>query len=122
MDDFVILTDSCCDMTARMAADLELEVLPLSLNMEDRVYHNYLDGREIGFQDFYARLRAGALATTSAISVGVFDEAMRKILDSGRAGPHHLSEAGPEPGHRLRRRRHRHHEHDPAGVGGDRRR
>ena len=70
MDDFVILTDSCCDMTARMAADLELEVLPLSLNMEDRVYHNYLDGREIGFQDFYARLRAGALATTSAISVG----------------------------------------------------
>ncbi|WP_287826597.1 DegV family protein [Oscillibacter sp.] len=84
MDDFVILTDSCCDMTARMAADLELEVLPLSLNMEDRVYHNYLDSREIGFQDFYARLRAGALATTSAISVGVFDEAMRKILDSGR--------------------------------------
>ena len=84
MDDFVILTDSCCDMTARMAADLELEVLPLSLNMEDRVYHNYLDGREIGFQDFYARLRAGALATTSAISVGVFDEAMRTILDSGR--------------------------------------
>lgn len=59
-------------------------MLPLSLNMEDRVYHNYLDGREIGFQDFYARLRAGALATTSAISVGVFDEAMRKILDSGR--------------------------------------
>lgn len=84
MDDFVILTDSCCDMTARMAADLELEVLPLSLNMGDRVYHNYLDGREIGFQDFYVQLRAGALATTSAISVGVFDEAMRKILDSGR--------------------------------------
>lgn len=78
-------------------------MLPLSLNMEDRVYHNYLDGREIGFQDFYARLRAGALATTSAISVGVFDEAMRKILDSGqgRAVPglflralHHLPVGG----------------------------
>lgn len=69
MDDFVILTDSCCDMTARMAADLELEVLPLSLNMGDQVYHNYLDGREIGFRDFYAKLRSGALATTSAISV-----------------------------------------------------
>ena len=84
MDDFVILTDSCCDMTAQMAADLELEVLPLSLNMGDQVYHNYLDGREIGFRDFYAKLRSGALATTSAISVGVFDEAMRKILDIGR--------------------------------------
>ena len=70
MDDFVILTDSCCDMTAQMAADLELEVLPLSLNMGDQVYHNYLDGREIGFRDFYAKLRSGALATTSAISTG----------------------------------------------------
>ena len=84
MGDFVILTDSCCDMTAQMAADLELEVLPLSLNMGEHVYHNYLDGREIGFRDFYAQLRSGALATTSAISVGTFDETMRKILDSGR--------------------------------------
>ena len=84
MRDFVIVTDSCCDMTAEMAKELELEVLPLSLNMEDRVYHNWLDGREIGFGEFYKKLRDGALATTSAISVGVFDEAMRKILDSGR--------------------------------------
>ena len=72
MRDFVILTDSCCDMTAEMARELELEVLPLSLTMGDQVYHNYLDGREIGFRDFYAKLRAWALATTSAISVGVF--------------------------------------------------
>ena len=93
MDDFVILTDSCCDMTARMAADLELEVLPLSLNMEDRVYHNYLDGREIGFQDFYARLRAGALATTSAISVGVFDEA-RAVPGLFLRALHHLPVGG----------------------------
>ena len=45
MRDFVIVTDSCCDMTAEMAKELELEVLPLSLNMGDQVYHNYLDGR-----------------------------------------------------------------------------
>ena len=67
-----------------MAEALGIFVLPLSLELSGQTYHNYLDGREIGFQDFYARLRAGALATTSAISVGVFDEAMRKILDSGR--------------------------------------
>ena len=84
MRDFVIVTDSCCDMTAEMAQELELEVLPLSLTMGDQVYHNYLDGREIGFRDFYAKLRAGALATTSAISVGAFEEAMGRILDSGR--------------------------------------
>ena len=71
-------------MTAEMAAELELEVLPLSLTMEEKVYHNYLDGREIGFEEFYQKLRGGALATTSAISVGTFEEAAGKILESGR--------------------------------------
>ena len=84
MRDFVLMTDSCCDMTAEMAARLGLEVLPLSLTMGERTYLNWLDGREIGFRDFYAKLRSGALATTSVISVGTFEEAMGKILESGR--------------------------------------
>ena len=33
MRDYVILTDSCCDLTAEMAAELGVEVLPLSLQM-----------------------------------------------------------------------------------------
>ena len=84
MRDFVIMTDSCCDMTARMAEELELKVLPLSLLMGESTYHNYLDGREIGFHDFYERIRAGATATTSAISVGNFEEGMRPILEAGK--------------------------------------
>ncbi|MDO4316270.1 MAG: DegV family protein, partial [Oscillospiraceae bacterium] len=48
------MTDSCCDLTAEMAEELELEVLPLSLQMGDQTYRNWLDGREIGFRDFYA--------------------------------------------------------------------
>ena len=84
MRDFVIMTDSCCDMTAQMAEELELKVLPLSLLMGQDTYRNWLDGREIGFHDFYERIRAGATATTSAISVGDFEEAMRPILQEGR--------------------------------------
>ena len=84
MRDFVIMTDSCCDMTAAMAKDLELEVLPLSLNMGQDVYRNWLDGRDIGFEDFYARIRAGETATTSAVNVGEFEAAMRKVLESGK--------------------------------------
>ena len=84
MRDFVIMTDSCCDMTAQMAEELELKVLPLSLLMGEDTYRNWLDGREIGFHDFYERIRAGATATTSAISVGDFEEAMRPILEAGK--------------------------------------
>ena len=84
MRDFVILTDSCCDLSAEMAAELGVEVLPLSLQMGDRTYRNYLDGREIGFHDFYERVRSGELATTSAVNVGEFEEKMREILKTGK--------------------------------------
>lgn len=84
MKDFVIMTDSCCDMTAQLAGELELSVLPLSLLMGDETYRNWLDGREIGFHEFYERIREGASATTSAISVGDFEEAMRPLLQEGK--------------------------------------
>lgn len=84
MADYVIMTDSCCDMTSALAEELELSVLPLSLHMGDAVYRNWLDGREIGFQEFYAKIRSGQLATTSAVSVGDFAAEMRKILSAGK--------------------------------------
>ena len=84
MADFVIVTDSCCDMTAAMARELELTVLPLSLHMGEAVYRNWLDGREIGFAEFYAKIRSGQLATTSAVSVGEFTARMREILSAGK--------------------------------------
>ena len=68
MRDFVILTDSCCDLTPELAQELGLTVIPLSLEMSGATYHNYLDGREIGFHDFYERIRSGETATTSAVS------------------------------------------------------
>ena len=84
MAEYVIMTDSCCDMTDALAKELELSVLPLSLHMGDSVYRNWLDGREIGFQEFYAKIRGGELATTSAVSVGEFAAEMRKILSAGK--------------------------------------
>lgn len=84
MRDYVIITDSCCDLPAELARELEVEVIPLSLQMGDITYRNWLDGRDISFPDFYRRIRAGETATTSAVSVGDFEEIMRPILTSGR--------------------------------------
>ena len=84
MRDFTILTDSCCDLPAELAAELELEVLPLRLEMSGSTYFNYPDNRDIAPDDFYARLRGGSLGTTSAISVGVFHEAMEQLAAAGR--------------------------------------
>ena len=84
MRDYVLLTDSCCDLSAEMAAELGVEILPLSLEMGGKSYRNYPDGRDIGFQEFYTRLRAGELATTSAVNVGEFEEKMRALLQTER--------------------------------------
>ena len=84
MRDFVIITDSCCDLTAQMAEEMELLVQPLSLQMGENTYKNYLDGREIGFKAFYDRLRGGELGSTSAVSVGDFTDVMRPVLEAGK--------------------------------------
>lgn len=80
---FTILTDSCCDLPAGMASELGLEIVPLRLELSGSVYHNYLDGREIGFQDFYRRIRSGETSITAAVNVGEFESAMGAILDRG---------------------------------------
>ena len=84
MRDYVIMTDSCCDLTDQMARDLELEVLPLTMHMDGQDYSNDLAGTAISNQEFYKRIRAGKLATTSAVNVGQFQDAMRRVLESGR--------------------------------------
>ena len=84
MSDYVIMTDSCCDLTDQMARDLELEVLPLTMHMDGQDYPNDLAGTAISNQEFYKRIRAGKLATTSAVNVGQFQDAMRRVLESGR--------------------------------------
>lgn len=84
MRDFIIMTDSCCDMTQEMADKLGLCVLPLMFHLKGKDYRNYLDGRDIPFRQVYEEIRGGASATTSAVSVGDFEVAMRTVLDSGK--------------------------------------
>ena len=84
MRDYIIMTDSCCDLTDHMAKELELNVVPLTVHMDGKDYANLLDGSEISFEDFYGKIRGGVLATTSAANVGQFQGAMRPILAAGK--------------------------------------
>lgn len=82
MPEYIIMTDSCCDLPAEMAEGLE--VLPLRLELEGKSYRNLLDGGEIGFHEFYGKVREGAMPVTSAVNVGEFDAAMRPVLEAGK--------------------------------------
>jgi len=84
MREFVIMTDSCCDLTAELAQEMDIQVLPPTVLIGEDSYRNYLDGRDISPKDFHARIRSGSMPTTSAINVGTFEEAMRPILADGK--------------------------------------
>lgn len=84
MSDYVIMTDSSCDLPAALADEMGLCVLPLSVYIEDKRYLNYLDGREISFSDIYAKLRTKCPAKTSAVNMNDFLGPMEAIAGSGR--------------------------------------
>ena len=84
MRDYVIVTDSSCDLTSEMAEELGLLVLPLTVLLDGKSYANYLDGREISFADFYGALREGKMATTSAVNVDAFSKCFREQLEAGK--------------------------------------
>ena len=83
MSKFKIITDSSCDLTAELAEQLDLDVLCLSVLAEDKVYKNYLDGREISPTDYYNMLRGGLMAKTAAANIEDFNDIFTKWLDEG---------------------------------------
>ena len=77
---FKIITDSCCDLSAEMLAELEIGVAALSLEMDG---HAYAEG-EMSPVQLYAHLRNGKLPKTSAVNPDGWAAVMRPALQEGR--------------------------------------
>ena len=84
MREYVLMTDSCCDLTAQMAQELDLVVQPLSVVQEGKEYKNYLDHRDLDPKVFYGKLRAGSLGSTAAVNAEAFREAMEAVVEQGK--------------------------------------
>ena len=84
MADYVIVTDSSCDLPDKLAKELEVVVLPLSFHMDGKDYRNYLDEREMPIGEFYSHIRAGELCITSAVNVNAYKSAMEPLLEQGK--------------------------------------
>ena len=82
--EYVIMTDSSCDLSQELADQLGLEVLPLEVMADGKNYRNWLDGREIGFKEFYKLAREGKELKTSAVNTAAFEEKMEKLLEEGK--------------------------------------
>lgn len=84
MSNYIIITDSSCDLPDNLVKALELEVLPLSFIMDGKTYRNWPDNREMSPDQFYGKEREGLMATTNAVNVGEATDAIEAVLKQGK--------------------------------------
>ena len=75
-----IITDSGCDLPAHLLAQLNIDVLPLTLLFRGQEWNDTTDE---GLKTIYNGLRNGDAASTSAINPGGWSAAMEPVLASG---------------------------------------
>ena len=82
MNDFVIYTDSACDIPPELLNEWEVPYswLTFVFDGEPQQYSNY----ELPFPEFYDRMRKGGVARTSAVNADAFLKGFEPILQQGK--------------------------------------
>lgn len=81
MKDYVIITDSSCDLPAAKAEELGVCVLPLEVNIEGEGTKLNCD---IDIKEFYSKLRSKIAVTTSAVNIERFLELFEGKIKEGK--------------------------------------
>ncbi len=83
MADFKIVTETNADMSQQMVDELGIHAIPMRFVQEEVEYENYADGRQLAFGEFYKKLRAGSMSTTSQISMDQYRKEITPYLEQG---------------------------------------
>ena len=78
---YCIITDSCCDFPQKMYSQLQLSLIPLSVNFQG-AEHRELS--EKFTKKLYAGLRNGQLATTAAVNPEGWTKVLEPVLAAGQ--------------------------------------
>ena len=84
MRDYVLLSDSCCDLDPQLVQKLDLTLVPLHFRLDETDYDDQWEVCGIGPGAFYDALRSGAVSHTAAANVEAYESAMRQIVESGK--------------------------------------
>lgn len=83
MKDYVIVTDSCCDLPEALLQEWEIPMLPLSILFGTEHFYNR-SGEGPDSHEFYERLYKGESAQTSAPNVEAFKDFFLSFLQEGK--------------------------------------
>ena len=77
-----IVTDSSCDLGINFIEENNIELILLLLNLDGETLKDDL-GKSLGYREFYEKLRAGSMPSTSQINIYTFEEKFKELLDKG---------------------------------------
>ena len=82
MNDYVIFTDSACDLAPELLEEWGVPSVSLTFRFEDedKEYSN----AEMPVKAFYDRMRAGGVAKTAAVNSSTFYEAFENVVKEGK--------------------------------------
>ena len=80
---YTIITDSACDLPQDIIDSLNIKVTPFKITVDDLAFDHYPDARELSFKEFYDRIRAGSLPTTSAVNPLTWMDAIEEEFTKG---------------------------------------
>ena len=75
-----IITDTCCDFPEAMYEELQLTVIPLTLNFRDQEHNRF---SEAFLKDMYAGMRNGEAGSTSAVNPDGWATVIEPVLAAG---------------------------------------
>ncbi|MEG2857282.1 MAG: DegV family protein [Clostridia bacterium] len=84
MPGYTLVSDSTCDISPELIAQLEIKIIPLTFHVGENTYLNLPDASTLPFDEFYNELRVGATVSTSQINVVEFIEEFEKLLVEGQ--------------------------------------
>jgi DegV family protein with EDD domain len=79
-----IVTDSACDLPAEVAAEMGIEIVPLSIRFGDE---EFIDREELTVAEFWNRcVNMSTLPETAAPAPGQFESVYRRLAADGATG------------------------------------
>jgi DegV family protein with EDD domain len=83
MSNYILMSDTTADIPADLVEELEIAMIPFSFSIDDVPYAHYPDAREMSYEEFYDRIRKGAMPVTSQVNPKTYTDFFKAYLEQG---------------------------------------
>jgi len=83
MNNYVIVSDATLDLPVSIIDEYGIKIIPMGVNIDNVEYSHYPDERELPIEEFYGKLKNGAISHTTQITPVLFMNFFEEILKQG---------------------------------------